>query len=76
MTARRCHRQIRLDPVEIFTARAEARALLWKCLEFDLCEAVDVLQRDAERDRLVAEIGQDAVQRILADAFHKFRGVS
>ena len=76
MTAPVPHQQIRLDPVEIFVARAEARAILWAACEFDLHEAVDVLQRDAERDGVVDKLGQDKVQRILADAFHKFRGVS
>jgi hypothetical protein len=66
--------QIRLDPLEVFVARAEARAMLWAAYEFDLHEAVDVLQRDAERTGLVAAIGQDAVQRIIRDAFHSVRG--
>jgi hypothetical protein len=66
--------QIRIDPlVEVFTARAEARALLWQAGEFDLHEAVDKLQHDAERDGLVAAIGQDEVQRIMADAFAAVR---
>jgi hypothetical protein len=37
-------------------------------------DAVDVLQADAVRDGLVDEIGQDAVQVIMADAFHRVRG--
>ncbi len=65
--------QIRIDPLEVFTARAEARALLWQAGEFDLHEAVDKLQQDAERDGLVAAIGQDEVQRIMADAFAAVR---
>ena len=63
--------QIRLDPLEVFVARAEARAMLWAACEFDLHEAVDVLQRDAERDGLVDELGQDAVQAILCRAFRR-----
>jgi len=63
--------QIRLDPLEVFVARAEARAMLWAACEFDLHEAVDVLQRDAERDGLVDELGQDAVQAILSRAFRR-----
>jgi hypothetical protein len=63
--------QIRLDPLEVFVARAEARAMLWAAYEFDLHEAVDVLQRDAERDGLVDELGQDAVQAILSRAFRR-----
>jgi hypothetical protein len=65
-TNRRHHSPSRL---EVFQLRAWARAYLWAACEFDLHEAVDVLQRDAERDGLVAEIGQDAVQRFLAEAF-------
>ena len=41
--------------------------------EFDLHEAVDKLQHDAERDGLIAAIGQDAVQRIMATAFAAVR---
>jgi hypothetical protein len=60
---------IGVDPVTVFIARTEARALLWAAGEFDLHEAVDKLQADAERDGLVAAIGQDEVQRIIAEAF-------
>jgi hypothetical protein len=28
-------------PVAVFKARAEARALLWKCCDFDLLDAVE-----------------------------------
>jgi hypothetical protein len=63
-----------LDPIEVFRARASARALLWRVGEFSLHDAVDVLQADAMRDGLVDEIGQDAVQEIMADAFHRVRG--
>jgi hypothetical protein len=63
-----------LDPIEVFRARCEARALLWKVGELDLHEAADKLQHDAERTGLVAAIGQDAVQRIMRDAFHAVRG--
>jgi hypothetical protein len=59
-----------LDPVAVFRARAEARALLWKVGELDLHEAVDGLQADAERDGIVAVIGQDRVQSLLCAAFH------
>jgi hypothetical protein len=58
-----------VSPALIFTARAEARALLWQAGEFELQEAVDVLQASAEATGLVAEIGQDAVQAIIAKAF-------
>jgi uncharacterized sporulation protein YeaH/YhbH (DUF444 family) len=65
-----------IDPAPItkaavFRERCEARAILWRASEFSLHEAVDVLQADAER--LVAEIGQDAVQEIMAAAFAAVR---
>jgi hypothetical protein len=66
----------RPDPVAVFIARAEARALLWQANEFDLHEAIDVLQADAERTGLVAAIGQDRVQAILTEAFQKVRDES
>ena len=47
----------------------DARPLLWQAGASDLHEAVDKLQADAVRDGLVAEIGQDEVQHILAEAF-------
>jgi hypothetical protein len=60
-----------LSPLVIFKARAEARAILWQCGEFSsLPEAVDPLQDYALASGLVGTIGQDEVQRILADAFH------
>ena len=62
-----------LDPLAVFVARAEARAMLWAVGEFTLAEAVDVLQRAAERDGLVIKLGQERVQAIMRDAFHKFR---
>jgi hypothetical protein len=64
----------RPDPVEVFELRAWARAKLYQADELDLHDAVDVLQRDAERDGLVDAIGQDKVQAILRDAFHAVRG--
>jgi hypothetical protein len=57
------------SPLEVFTARCEARALLWRVGEFDLHEAVDELQVDAVRAGLVGQIGQGAVQAIMAKAF-------
>lgn len=57
--------------LEIFVARAEARALLWQAGEFDLNTAVDELQAAAERDSLVDRISQDKVQAIIAEAFAK-----
>lgn len=69
MTAAARKQQTRPDPLAVFIARAEARALLWQAGEYDLHEAVDELQAAAERDGLVAELGQDAIQAILAAAF-------
>jgi hypothetical protein len=62
-----------VDPLLAFVARAEARAILFEASEFDLHEAVDVLQHDAERDGLVDRIGQDALQEILAYIFEAVR---
>jgi hypothetical protein len=59
----------RTDPIEVFRARCEARALLYREGAFDMGEAVDALQLAAEQQRLVAAIGQDAVQRIISEAF-------
>jgi hypothetical protein len=59
----------RIDLVDVFTERAGARAFLWAIGEFEMAEAVDRLQHDAERDGLVARMGQDGVQAILARAF-------
>jgi hypothetical protein len=62
-----------VDPLKAFELRTWARATLWAAGEFDLHEAVDVLQRAAERDGLIETIGQNAVQRIMRDAFHRVR---
>jgi hypothetical protein len=59
----------RPSALEVFIARAEARALLWQAGEFDLHHAVDELQAAAERDGPVTLLGQDAVQEILSKAF-------
>jgi hypothetical protein len=69
--AARARPAARPSALEAFVARAEARALLWQAGEFDLHEAVDVLQAAAERDGLVDQLGQDEVQRIIAEAFAK-----
>jgi hypothetical protein len=73
MTAARIKPATRPSAVEVFAARAEARALLWQAGEFDLHVAVDDLQLAAERDGLIISIGQDSVQRILHQAFRKVR---
>jgi hypothetical protein len=63
----------RVNALKAFELRCWARATLWAVCEFDLHEAVDRLQDAAERDGLVAAIGQDAVQHIMRDAFHRLR---
>jgi hypothetical protein len=60
-----------VDPLLVFIARAEARAMLLAADEFDIQTAVDPLQVYAAESGLVDRIGQDAVQRILA---HTFQG--
>jgi hypothetical protein len=62
----------RADLLDAFTERAGARAYLWAVGEYDMPEAVDRLQHDAERHGLVQRIGQDHVQAILASAFTAF----
>lgn len=57
------------DPLEVFIARCDARAWLFDAAGFDLHEAVDVLQEAAVATGLVDRLGQDEVQRIIAEAF-------
>lgn len=59
----------RASPLAILIARSEARAALYAACEFDLPEAVDPLQAYAAESGLVHDIGQDAIQAILAAAF-------
>lgn len=65
----------RVDVLTAFTCRADARAFLWSIGEHSLHEAADKLQADAERDGLIAILGQDYVQQILANAFDRYREV-
>lgn len=60
------------DPLEVFLARAEARAHLVANGLYELQEAVDTLQAAAERDGLVAKYGQDEIQQIMAEAFGRW----
>jgi NADH:ubiquinone oxidoreductase subunit B-like Fe-S oxidoreductase len=57
------------DPLDVFTARCEARATLVAVGFMDLHTAIDELQADAERDGLVERVGQDEVQRLMSEAF-------
>jgi hypothetical protein len=58
-----------VKPADVFRARAEARAMLFAAGEIALHEGVDPLQDAAVESGLVDLIGQDAVQRLLANAF-------
>jgi hypothetical protein len=62
-----------LSAADKFRARCEARAILYAAGELNLHEAVDALQADAVASGLVDEIGQDAVQQIMADSFRGVR---
>jgi hypothetical protein len=73
MTAASRKPAAKLDPTEIFRARCEAKALLFAAGEIDLHDAVDGLQADAVASGLVRQIGKDAVQTIIADAFERVR---
>jgi hypothetical protein len=59
-------------PLDVFTARAEAIAtLLRNHFLGDKTTAVDGLWRYAESSGLVAELGVDRIQALLAEAFRK-----
>ena len=55
--------------IEAFTIRAEARASLVAAGEMSLHEAVDGLQEAAVDTGLVDQLGQDAVQEVMSEAF-------
>ena len=73
MTAPLRQQRIAIDPLAAFLPRAEARALLWHTGEISLHDAVDELWTAAVRDGLVAKLGPDKVQQLLADAFAPVR---
>jgi hypothetical protein len=60
-------------PLEVFIWRCQARASLVASNMMELQSAVDGLQLAAERTGLVDELGQDGVQKIMADAFARWR---
>lgn len=62
-----------LSAMDVFAARCDARAHLWAAWQLDLHSAVDVLQEAAEQRGLVARLGQDCIQRVMSDAFSKWR---
>jgi hypothetical protein len=66
--------QSRPSALEVFQARCEARAHPYASGDIpDLPEAVEALQEHAERHGLVRLVGQDAVQRIISEAFRLAR---
>jgi hypothetical protein len=73
MTAPLRQQRLAIDPLAVFVARAEARAMLWARCEISLHDAVDELWAAAVRDGLVAKLGPDKVQQLLADAFAPVR---
>jgi hypothetical protein len=63
------HQSAKADLLEVFLARAEARACLVAKGLMTLQDAVDGLQEAAAAQGLVARYGQDEIQRILAENF-------
>jgi hypothetical protein len=59
--------------LEMFRERCQARALLWALGELSMPEAVDALHEWSVGRGLVRELGQDAVQAIIAEAFAEVR---
>jgi hypothetical protein len=62
-----------VDLVAVFQEQCWARAHLYAEGELELHDAVDELQNSAMNNGLVAAIGQDAVQTMMADAFGAVR---
>ena len=58
-----------LDLLDVFCARCEARALLVSHGQMQLHDAVDGLQAAAVAQGLIAAVGQDAIQQVMAHAF-------
>ena len=54
---------------EVFCELCETSAFLWAHYQIELQEAVDKLQRHSEDFGLVAALGQDAVQAMMAEPF-------
>jgi hypothetical protein len=57
--------------LDVFWALAETRAHLAHRGEISLHDAVDGLQEHALSRGVIAEVGQDAVQAIMAEAFRR-----
>jgi hypothetical protein len=73
MRAALAHRRIRPASLEVFRARCKARASLVRACDLILQTAVDELQDSAIATGLVAELGQDGVQAVMAEAFAGIR---
>jgi hypothetical protein len=69
MTAALDHDVDHVDALMVFEARCEARSYLVAAGEIELRDAIDELQRDAERSGLIKSAGQDRVQAIMAHYF-------
>jgi hypothetical protein len=66
------HQSAAPDPLVVFRCRAEARADLVAAGLYELQEAVDLLQADAEAQGLVARYGQDTLQEVLSQSFARW----
>jgi hypothetical protein len=65
----------RIDPLRVFTARAEARALLVNVgLMEDVNAAVEGLLDDAFASGLLDEVGESVLGAIISAAFNKYFG--
>jgi len=63
----------KLDPIEILSARAEARSYLWAIGQYDLEEAVEPLYLYAISTGLVAQLGMSGVRALIDAAFNSRR---
>jgi hypothetical protein len=64
------------DAIELLETRALIRAFLFYEYQIEhLADAVDPLQESAAAAGLVAAIGQDEVQRLIAAPFERFRAI-
>lgn len=59
-------------PLDVFRERASARAMLVAYGSMSLQDAVDGMQEAAAAQGLVGQYGQDAIQRILSEAFARW----
>lgn len=59
--------------LDVFLARAKARAAEWSTGQIALHDAVDDVQRTAEAYGLIAELGQNRVQELMVEAFAPLR---